>query len=60
MARLARRLAGYARARAHEGTYGVVPIALSEAMRYLGAPAGAVVRAVGAFILDTQGRVQWL
>eukprot|EP00969_Alexandrium_andersonii_P163247 7216913-Alexandrium_andersonii.AAC.1 len=60
MARLARRLAGYARPHAHEGTYRVALIALSEAMGYLGVPAGAVVRAVGSFILDTQGRVQWL
>eukprot|EP00969_Alexandrium_andersonii_P293701 12981214-Alexandrium_andersonii.AAC.1 len=60
VARLARRLAGYAHARAHEGTVGVAPIVLSAAMGYLGVPAGAAVRAVGAFILDTQGRVQWL
>eukprot|EP00969_Alexandrium_andersonii_P154526 6831015-Alexandrium_andersonii.AAC.1 len=60
MARLARRLAAYARAQAREDTYGVAPVALSEAMGYLGVPAGAVVRAVGSFILDTQGRVQWL
>eukprot|EP00969_Alexandrium_andersonii_P344953 15248120-Alexandrium_andersonii.AAC.1 len=42
MARLARRLAGYARSRASDDSYGVVPIALSEAMGDLGAPAGAV------------------
>eukprot|EP00969_Alexandrium_andersonii_P228511 10091704-Alexandrium_andersonii.AAC.1 len=29
-------------------------------MGYLGVPAGAVVRAVGSALLDTQGRVQWL
>eukprot|EP00969_Alexandrium_andersonii_P218927 9669574-Alexandrium_andersonii.AAC.1 len=46
MARVARRLAAYARAQAHGGVYGVAPIALSEAMGYLGVPAGAVVRAV--------------
>eukprot|EP00969_Alexandrium_andersonii_P229398 10131630-Alexandrium_andersonii.AAC.1 len=60
MARLARRLVGFARSRATEDTFGVAPIALSEAMGYLGVPAGAVVRVVGSFILDTQGRVQWL
>eukprot|EP00969_Alexandrium_andersonii_P226253 9990780-Alexandrium_andersonii.AAC.1 len=29
-------------------------------MGYLEVPAGAVMRAVGPTILDTQGRVQWL
>eukprot|EP00969_Alexandrium_andersonii_P329350 14552992-Alexandrium_andersonii.AAC.1 len=60
MVRLSRRLAGLARSRASEDTCGVVPIALSEAMGYLGAPAGAAVRAAGSVLLDTRGRVQWL
>eukprot|EP00969_Alexandrium_andersonii_P159551 7049633-Alexandrium_andersonii.AAC.1 len=56
LARLGRRLAGYARSRSSDEHYGVTPIALSEAMGYLGVPAGAVMRAVGSAILDTQGR----
>eukprot|EP00969_Alexandrium_andersonii_P348448 15407592-Alexandrium_andersonii.AAC.1 len=44
-ARLARRLAAYACSLAGEDSYGVVPIPLSQAMGYLQAPAGAVVRA---------------
>eukprot|EP00969_Alexandrium_andersonii_P340800 15063796-Alexandrium_andersonii.AAC.1 len=60
MARLARRLAGFARSLASEDTFGVAPIALSDATGYLGVLAGAVVRAIGSSILDTQGRVQCL
>eukprot|EP00969_Alexandrium_andersonii_P242876 10729553-Alexandrium_andersonii.AAC.1 len=46
-ARLARRLAAYDRSQAGEDTYGVAPIPLSGAMDYLGAPAGAIIRAIG-------------
>eukprot|EP00969_Alexandrium_andersonii_P336938 14892974-Alexandrium_andersonii.AAC.1 len=46
-ARVARRLAQYARSLAEPDMYGMVPIPLSQARGYLQIPAGAIVRAVG-------------